>query len=194
MVYYLDVARLDLAALQAGDPAVWRGFLEQCDPLLHAIASWPKWQLDAHAREEVVQATRVSLAQSLPSLTCPAALPAFVRRVCALRCIDAVRRRIREQAVFTRWECAETDPLTPELAASATYDPVREILLSERATALRLALSSLDDPCQRAVRAFYVEGCSYKDMAEQQGVTINTIGSRLSRCLEKLRERLQKKN
>jgi RNA polymerase sigma-70 factor (ECF subfamily) len=186
MVHHLDIARLDIQGLQAGEPAAWNAFLAECDPLLRAIAAWPKWRLDPHAREEVVQATRVSLAQLLPTLRSPAALPALVRRICALRCIDAVRRRIREQGVFTPWEGTEPAAGT-DTEAPAGYDPVREILLAERTAALQGALARLEPACQQTVRAFYLDGLSYAQIAAQQGVAINTIGSRLSRCLGQLR-------
>jgi RNA polymerase sigma factor (sigma-70 family) len=185
MVHHLDIARLDIKGLQAGAPAAWSDFLEQCDPLLRAIAAWPKWRLDPHAREEVVQATRVSLAQLLPTLRAPEALPALVRRICALRCIDAVRRQIREQGVFAPWEGAE--PSSADAEQPASYDPVRDILLAERATALQGALSRLEPPCRQTVRAFYLDGLSYSQIAAHQGVAVNTIGSRLSRCLAYLR-------
>ncbi|MFZ4394354.1 MAG: RNA polymerase sigma factor [Kiritimatiellia bacterium] len=190
MIHFLDLARIDIVALQSRDPAAWRAFLAQCDPLLHAIAAWPKWRFDAHTREDVVQATRASLAQSLPNLTCDAALPAFVRRVCVNRCIDALRRRLRDQehlVPLVRWDSSEEAGQQYDAPADESYDPVREIILSERAAALRRALPRLDPVCQDAVRAFYVDGKSYKELADSQGITVNTVGSRLSRCLDKLR-------
>lgn len=193
MVHLLDLARIDVAALRAGESAAWRDFLAQCDPLLHAIASWPKWRFDPHAREDVVQATRTSLSQSIATLASDAALPAFVRRVCVNRCIDAVRRRLREQAHVAHplaWEDDATDPIA-DAPADASYDPVREILLAERAAALRQAMGRLDAPCANAVRSFYVEGRSYRDMAQAEGVAVNTVGSRLSRCLDRLRQLLR---
>lgn len=191
MAHHLDIARLDIKGLQAGAPAAWSDFLEQCDPLLRAITAWPKWRLDPHEREEVVQATRVSLAQALPTLRSPEALPALVRRICALRCIDAVRRQIREQGVFEPWEGAEPDSADAEQPDS--YDPVRDILLAERAAALQEALDRLEPACRQTVRAFYLDGLSYAQLASQQGVAVNTIGSRLSRCLARLRELLAEK-
>ena len=192
MVHFLDLARIDLAALQTGQSAAWRDFLAQCDPLLRAIAAWPKWRFDSHSREDVVQATRASLAQSLPNLSCVEALPAFVRRVCVNRCIDALRRRLREQGRFeplVRWDSDDTRDVC-DAPADDSYDPVREIVLAERAAALRQAMTRLDPACQATVHDFYVTERSYKEMAERQGVAVNTIGSRLSRCLDKLRSLL----
>jgi RNA polymerase sigma factor (sigma-70 family) len=48
----------------------------------------------------------------------------------------------------------------------------------------------MDEQSRTCLLQFYVEGLSYKDMAERQGVTVNTVGSRLSRCLDKLKEAL----
>jgi RNA polymerase sigma factor (sigma-70 family) len=116
-----------------------------------------------------------------------------VRRVCVNRCIDALRHRLREQKQLeplVRWDSEDSDQ-DHDTPADESYDPVREIVLAERAAALRRAMPRLDQICQDAVRAFYVEGKSYKELAANQGVTVNTAGSRLSRCLDKLRALLE---
>ena len=189
MVYFLDLALIDFAALRAGEPAAWRDFLRQCDPVLYAIVSWRKWRFDAHTREEVVQATRTSLAKSFPTLTCNTALPSCVRRICANHCIDAVRRRRDEEkhvVPMVLWDSDDPDAAINH-PADNSYDPVRAIVLAERAASLRQAMDILDPPCQTAIRDFYLEGHSYKAMAEHRNVAVNTMGSRLSRCLDKLR-------
>jgi RNA polymerase sigma factor (sigma-70 family) len=57
---------------------------------------------------------------------------------------------------------------------------------------VRQALAQLDEASQACLRQFYVEGLSYKDMAAQQSVAVNTVGSRLSRCLDRLRDVLER--
>ena len=52
---------------------------------------------------------------------------------------------------------------------------------------LQLALEELPPEYKLVVTMFYFEHCSYKDIAEQLGLPIGTVMSRLSRAREKLR-------
>ncbi len=182
-----------LAALRCGDAQAWEAFFVCFDPLIRGIAAWPKWRLDTHAQQDVVQIIRAALVPALDNLATESSLVGFVRQVCVHRCIDAVRKRIREQARLQplgywdehgEWEEAS-------VAADASYDPVREVLLAERATRLHAALEQLEPACQSAIRQFYREGRSYQQIAASQGITVSTVGTRLSRCIEKLRKLLQ---
>ena len=74
-----------------------------------------------------------------------------------------------------------------DLPAGPEYDPVQIVRQAERAAELRAALGRMEAACREGLRQFYFEGLSYKAMAARQGVSINTVGSRLSRCLDKLR-------
>jgi RNA polymerase sigma factor (sigma-70 family) len=74
-----------------------------------------------------------------------------------------------------------------DVPAGPSFDPVREILVEERARALRGVLARLDETCAKAIGLFYMDGVAYKDMAEMLSISINTVGARLSKCLDKLR-------
>jgi DNA-directed RNA polymerase specialized sigma24 family protein len=49
----------------------------------------------------------------------------------------------------------------------------------------------MEPPCREAIRDFYIHDLSYKEMAAKRQMPINTVGTRLSRCLEKLKARLE---
>lgn len=182
----------DLPRLLANDETAWQSFFACYDREIRAIAAWQKWRFDENTREEVVQATRTSLAASLAQLRSPGALGAFVRRTCMHRCVDALRRRLRAQERLVplgHWN-EDGDWQDLDIADDGAFDPAASLQRLERAAGLRDALGRMDEPCRIVIHAFYVENRSYREMADAQGIAVNTVGSRLVRCLEKLRERL----
>lgn len=181
-----------LEALKADDQDAWNRFFERFDTLIMSVVSWSKWRFDEHAREDVSQTIRAELLRSIKSVREEARLAGFIKRLCVNRCVDAIRRKVRDgehlQPLVTRDEDGhfkESDVPTDD-----EYDPVEDVVRFERAELLRGALSEIDETCRDAIDQFYVKGLSYKEMAETQGVTVNTVGSRLSRCLGKMRSLL----
>ena len=72
------------------------------------------------------------------------------------------------------------DPPAPETAAIDPSDSAR----------LQQALSRLPDGFRLAVTMFYFEGCSYREIADQLGVPLGTVMSRLARAKGYLRAAL----
>jgi len=189
----LEADQPDIEALKKGVEKAWDRFFLQFDKEICAIAAWPKWRFDAHTREDVVQIIKLAIVQSIKHLQSEQALRAFVRKICVHRCIDMLRKRLREQGRLLslghfsddgEWEDVD-------VAAGDEFDPVTSLLRAERAIIVREALARMDAPSQKLIRQFYVENQSYKDIAESEGISINTVGSRLSRCLNKLRPLFQ---
>jgi len=54
-------------------------------------------------------------------------------------------------------------------------------------------MKSLDDRCRQFVQRFYYDGLSTLELAQELRVAPGTIGSRASRCREKLKECIEKK-
>ncbi|MEI7899144.1 MAG: sigma-70 family RNA polymerase sigma factor [bacterium] len=180
-------------ALRAGDEAAWTAFFAQFDGSIRAVVAWPKWRFDPHTREDVAQAIRMGIMHSMERLQSEQSLQAFVRKICINRCIDMLRKQLREQnrlVPLGHWnEDGEWEDV--DVAAGPEFDPVATLQRAERAAVLRSALARMDEPSQTLIRQFYVEGLSYREIALRQGVAVNTVGSRLSRCLDKLRELLK---
>ena len=189
----LEADRPDLEALKKGDEKAWALFFLQYDKEISAIAAWPKWRFDAHTREDVVQIIKLAIVKSIKNLQSEQALRAFVRKICVHRCIDMLRKRLREQGRFLSLGHYSNDGVWEDVdvAAGDEFDPVTALLRAERATIVRAALARMDVPSQKLIRQFYVENRSYRDIAESEGISINTVGSRLSRCLNKLRPLLK---
>lgn len=180
-------------ALREGDTQAWNTFFSRFDSSIRSIAAWPKWRFDFHTQEDVVQTIQLAIVQSIDRLQSEQSLLAFVRRICVNRCIDMLRKQIREQhrlCPLGHWD-EEGEWEDTDIEAGAEFDPVTVLQRSERATALRKALARMDESSQNLIREFYVQGLSYREIAQRHGIAVNTVGSRLSRCLDKLRALLQ---
>ncbi len=55
---------------------------------------------------------------------------------------------------------------------------------------VRDAVTELSKECQEILDRFFARDQSYRMISEQMGIPQGTIASRISRCLEKLREDL----
>lgn len=189
----LDRKQSNLAALQAGDDAAWTSFFTEFDPLIQSVVSWPKWRFDAHTREDLCQIMRQAIVKSIGNLRKEGSLNAFVKRICVNRCIDKVRSEVRENQIMVPLAVRDSDGTwrEPDLPAGDRFDPVVEIMANERARILKDTLAKISDDCRSIIQSFYRDGYSYKEISAQQGIAVNTVGSRLARCLSKLRELLE---
>jgi RNA polymerase sigma-70 factor (ECF subfamily) len=74
--------------------------------------------------------------------------------------------------------------------APADADPVHTALMTERTTALNVALASITNDQRVAIVLFDVEGYDYAEIAEMTGVSLGTVKSRIHRGRLALRDLL----
>ncbi len=179
----------DLESLRGGDEQAWHAFFKQYDGLLTSIAGWPKWRFMRHEIEEVVQEIRTHLPKGIRSFKGDSSIEYFIKRVAMHVCVDRVRQNVRRDSRYVLMS-----PLAEEEGrdgwdppADASFDPVAEILEAERAARVRALVDALDETCRTAIRFFYLDQLTYREMAERLGIAVNTVGSRLAKCLDKLR-------
>ncbi len=184
-----EQAREDYSAAAGWSDRQWAAFLREHDPLIRSVTQWTRWRFAPHVAEEVAQSVRVALPASLPRFQGDAPVAQFVKRIAMHACIDQVRREFRSRQHVTSLTSAGADgeEYTLDPPAGAEFDPRREILADERAARLRALLDALDETCRHAIRMFYLEEIDYNAMAEKLGIAVNTVGSRLAKCRDKLR-------
>jgi RNA polymerase sigma-70 factor (ECF subfamily) len=178
-----------LEGLKHGDPAALEDLFRHYQPLITSVVSWSKWRFDIHTRNDIAQQIQMELPRAIAGYTGQSNLDYFIKRICIHHCVDEVRRQFKERQRIVSID-NESNP-HPSPVAGAEYDPIRQIILAERATALKRLLDSMETPCRSVVKPFYVENLSYKDLSQRLGISVNTVGSRLARCLEKLRQTIE---
>lgn len=178
-----------LRALRRNDGKAWDDFFADFDGLIRSVVSWRKWHFDFHVAEDLTQQIRHELMRSVGRVENAKRIPGFVRRVCVNRCIDEVRRQVKERNLFTSFVSRdeEGDERTLCLEGGSDFNPVRVIMAKDRAGVLRDLIRKIDPFCHSVLRLFYGQGFRYKEISEKLEVAVNTVGTRLARCLEKLR-------
>ena len=95
-------------------------------------------------------------------------------------CIDRLRSKTRESD-------ADIDEL-PEL-------PAEDVLTAlEEAFDVHEAMAGLPENCQQILDRFYARDESYRTIGDTLGLPAGTIASRISRCLDKLRDSFEGRN
>lgn len=107
---------------------------------------------------------------------------AWLNAIARYHCIDKLRIRAPvAQDIDEHWDIADPSP-NPEQATSLRSEGKR----------IDRCMEELEASRARAVRAAYVEGASYQELADSLGVPLNTVRTWLRRSLLSLRECLER--
>ena len=165
-----------VAACRAGDEAAWNELVERFSRYVYAITA-QAFRLGAADAEDVFQEVFARIFDRLDTLREPEALRPWIAQLTRRECIDRIRASARE---------TPADEL-PEQAEEA-LDQIEE------AFDVHVALDSLPNECREVLDRFFCRDESYRTIGEELGLPSGTIASRISRCLERLRERLEGRN
>jgi RNA polymerase sigma-70 factor (ECF subfamily) len=115
--------------------------------------------------------------------------PTWLLTIARSRALDRLRsrRRLREDPLVDAVS-AEADTSAPMPAAPS--DPLADAEHAERSQIVRAALADLPTEQREALELGYFGGLSQSEIAEQTGLPLGTIKTRMRLALQKLRERL----
>lgn len=136
------------------------------------IKAWrPRYYLHAYHRlgdkelaNDVTQECLLSISRSLPSLTDPAAFPRWSFSILERRCVDSLRKLIRERQFIQ--SCDEVPDQLGEQDQGADIS-------------LNSILATLDPRLATVLRLHYLEAFSIEEMAEILQTQPGTVKSRL---------------
>ena len=160
----------------------------EIDRIVVDTVAWSKWKFDPHAQDDLAQEIRAEAIEKGLFDEPREKVPAYVRRLAVSRCVDAIRKRVRRHEMMP-----DVDPHSHifKVATDADYDPVQEMIAIEQHEALRALLQELGEPCTSTLIDCYLRGMKYREIAENQGVNINTVATRLARCMELLKKKVK---
>jgi RNA polymerase sigma-70 factor, ECF subfamily len=170
-----------IARVALGDRAAFSDLYDRTSPKLFAVCL--RIVRDRAEAEDALQDAFVRIWRRSSTWrageTSPLGWLCAIARNCA---VDRMRSRERPAADFDEaLEIADPDP-GPEASAMMAGELQR----------IELCLGELPDERAQAVRAAYVEGYSYQELAERFGVPINTMRTWLHRSLRALRACLER--
>ena len=175
----LSDARL-VARCRTGDEEAWRLLVERFSRYVYAIAV-QAFRLPEPDAEDVFQEVFARVYERLETLRADDSVRPWIGQLTRRLCIDRLRSSVREDTL------ADADDL-PEAAAEDVLGRL------EQAFDVHEALAALSGNCQEILDRFFARDESYRTIGEALELPAGTIASRISRCLDKLRDDFEGRN
>lgn len=163
-----------VAACRDGDRRAWDLLVERYSRYVYAICV-QGFRLGPADAEDVFQDVFSKVYEQLGKLRDDGAMRPWLAQLTRRTCIDRLRASSREQA---------TDGLEP----TGIDDLVSRL---DEALTVRAALERLAPECREILDRFFTRDESYRAISEALSLPAGTIASRISRCLDKLRDVLE---
>ncbi|MBN1211715.1 MAG: sigma-70 family RNA polymerase sigma factor [candidate division Zixibacteria bacterium] len=167
--------------VQKGDPQAWREVVRMYSGLVNTVAR--RTGLAVLDAEDCAQHIWMTLYKKRKTIRDPVALPAWL-----------IKTTHREAARIARRLRPDADIETAEELSDSGDLPDEVIIQLEHRTVFDIALRQLDPRCRRLLEALFYSPHkpSYKAIAKSLNILPNSIGPLRNRCLQKLKEILQK--
>ena len=164
-------------ACRAGSERGWAELVQRFSRYVYAIAS-QAYRLTDHDADDVFQEVFARTYEHLGRLRDDEAIRPWIGQLTRRLAIDRLRASSRE--------VLEAD--APDVAQISEETEFERI---ELALAVRAAMATLPEHCHEILDRFFAREQSYQEISTALGIPMGTIASRISRCLTKLRERLE---
>ena len=164
-----------VARCRAGEDEAWRELVERFSRYVYAIAV-QAFGLAEHDAEDVFQEVFARTYERLGGLRDDAAIRPWLGQLTRRLCIDCLRAGARETP-------EEIEPLL-----GAAEDRIAQL---DEALDVREALVQLSPDCREMLDRFFARDQSYRTICEELAIPSGTIASRISRCLDRLRTKLE---
>ena len=177
-----DAAGSSFARWRAGDPAALDELVHVMSPILwHVVRATG---LDREQSEDVVQTAWLALVRSAETVGDPQAVARWL-------CTTARREAWRVGKTAGRSTAVEDD--TREWHQPSQPSPESEVVLGDEQARLWGSLEKLPERCQKLLRIVAMEPRpDYARIAGELKMPIGSIGPTRGRCLDKLRNELQR--
>ncbi len=164
---------------QTRDPDAFAALMHRHGPMVWALAR--RCLGDAHAAEDVFQATFLLLARKVHTIRRPESLPCWLHSITFRLSRQARQARARRQE-----QEAQTRPSVPR-------DPLDELTAREWLTVLDEELHTLPESVRAPLILCCLEGLSLEEAAKRLGCSSGAVKGRLERGRKRLRQRLEKR-
>lgn len=137
--------------------------------------------LTSHAADDVLQEVMLAIWNKAQSYNPnKAAISTWIFTIARYKYIDRLRRESRHQ----------TDSDDLDLKASDAPIADDDVLQDQRQNAVQAAIASLPADQQSVIFLSFIKGLAHSEIAEQLGLPLGTVKSRIRRAFARLREEL----
>ena len=168
-----------VARCRVGDDDAWRELVDRFSRYVYAI-SVRGFRFREHDAEDVFQDVFARVYERLDSLRDDDAVRPWIAQLTRRVCIDRLRAGTHESDA----DLADLPELPAEDALAAI----------EEAFDVHEAMAELPQNCQQILDRFFARDESYRTIGDTLGLPAGTIASRISRCLDKLRDTFEGRN
>jgi RNA polymerase sigma-70 factor, ECF subfamily len=181
----------------AGSNKAWDELYSKHKQLVYKVCHWDRWHFNFDDAEDLVQEVFISLKDSLKRFNYESSLDTFISNLAKKRCISRLRHLTAQKrgsgAIHASIDQVDPDTDQPVIVV-ADPNPGPAAVLEEKETKEELihALEDIGEPCKEIIIMKYYGDLSYEDISGKLGVAVGTVGSRLKRCILRLRELLKK--
>ncbi|MDX1935041.1 MAG: sigma-70 family RNA polymerase sigma factor [Capsulimonadales bacterium] len=180
-----------VALCLANHPPAWDALIGRYAALLFTTAR--RLGLPDADAEDVVQEVSILLYEHLADLRETTRLPHWLITTTRRAAWKRFRRENIppfSEAVSEEWLLESAIPVGKESGGT----PEEILLEMERAWEIRVGMERLSPTCQRLLHLLYVQEppASYADAAHQLQIPLNSVSPNRSRCLQRLKEILEK--
>jgi len=138
---------------------------------------------DPEQAQDVLQETFCQAYRSLPSFQ-GGNIKFWLSHIAVRKAVDWARRQERRRREVLQAEPGEGAPATVRSAEE-------EYLKLENSSRLAAALKNLPLPYRLTLTGYCLEGKSYRQLAEEAGITVKTVESRLYRARRILKQEME---
>lgn len=186
-----------LARCRRGNPEAWDELFDAHYLPATRFITQLSPALTAEDVEEIAQETFITVVRHLSNFRQKCQFQTWLFRMAANKTRDFIERRMAQKrgggavALSLDAENAETGlKLDP---ASGAPGPDEVLSAREKFAALHASLAELGDPCRETLELRYFGDLSYEEIAAALEMNPKTVSSRLSKCLDKLQEILNRR-
>ena len=170
-----------------------REFEELTTPLLGALYRVAAQKLrDAPQAEDLVQEVCLKAYRAFDHFEQGSNYRAWLFRILTNTVVDHQRKASKKPLEGDLATGSSRFPVNIKAAHNRALDPEQQLMAASLAHKVRTAIADLPPEWQTIVLLNFVDGFSYKEIADIQGCPIGTVMSRLYRARQVLRQRLER--
>ncbi len=168
-----------LTRLKSNDRTALKELFQEYYPM--ACQAIQRFIRDQGTTEDLAQEVFLRFWEKRHSIEINSSLSAYLRRMAINEALGYLRRNKRY----------EEDEFQPEMEAGTEASAEQQYLHAELEENIREAINTLPPKCRAVFQLSRFEELTYKEIAEQMGISVKTVENQMGKALKILRQRLQ---